>query len=85
LPLYEFQCPTHGKIIIKQSMQAASMEAACSVCALPSKRIFSVPRLITAPMFLRDEWREIRSRDEVKADHAAYEKSYESEAEDHAP
>jgi putative FmdB family regulatory protein len=49
MPLYEYECASHGVFELTRPMAEASLGASCPDCATPAPRILSAPRLACLP------------------------------------
>lgn len=45
MPLYEYECSTHGVFELTRSMQESRLDASCPLCASAAPRILSLPAL----------------------------------------
>lgn len=45
MPLYTFQCASHGRFDLARAMRESDSAGPCPVCSAPSKRVVTAPHL----------------------------------------
>ncbi|RYZ10343.1 MAG: zinc ribbon domain-containing protein [Myxococcales bacterium] len=45
MPIYEYECESHGSFELELPMRAASSDAVCGECGARSRRLLSVPNV----------------------------------------
>lgn len=45
MPIYEYECTTHGGFELERPMRAATSDAACPACGAGCRRVLSVPSI----------------------------------------
>jgi len=53
MPIYEYECESHGGFELEQPMRLASREAPCPHCGTGSRRLLSVPNVAQLGASLR--------------------------------
>lgn len=54
MPLYEYDCPSHGDFTLMRPMVQSGADAPCPTCASASRRVITAPNLFTMKPLQRE-------------------------------